>query len=168
MVIENQQTFLVIKTNWTFKCISSRMASQYTFSERLCQIDTVSSDNMTLFRRRLTLTGNNSRSMTYMLSVLKGNSHPSLDDRWEFCWDRVLDAKEAGDDEENLHRCIPTSGWIFPNFLLWPRPKHSVVLCLLGHMVCCIIYGRDALSFQDYMDFMRTARWKIIRGEKRM
>jgi hypothetical protein len=32
-------------------------------------------------------------------------------------------------------------------------------------MVHFIIYGRAALSFEDYMDFMRRTSWKIIRGE---
>ena len=95
----------------------------------------------------------------------KGYSHPSLDDKWEFCWDRVLDAKDCGDDEENWARYISHQWLIFPNFLLWSRPKHNVVLCLLGHMVYFIIYGRAALSFQDYMDFMRRARRKIINSE---
>lgn len=95
----------------------------------------------------------------------KRYSCPSLDDRWEFCWDRVLDAKECGDDEENWTRYIFHQWPIFQNFLLWPKPKHNVVLCVLWHMVHFIICGRTALSFQDYIDFMKRVRWKITRGE---
>lgn len=71
MVIENPPTSQVIPTNWTFRCISSRMASQWTFCARCCQIDTVTGDNMTLFRRRFVFTGNISRSLTYVLNVIQ-------------------------------------------------------------------------------------------------
>jgi hypothetical protein len=32
-------------------------------------------------------------------------------------------------------------------------------------MVQFIIYGTAALSFQEYVDFTRRAKWKKIRGE---
>jgi len=38
-------------------------------------------------------------------------------------------------------------------------------LCLLWHTVHFIIYGKTPLPFQEYLEFMRTARWKITRGE---
>lgn len=62
---------------------------------------------------------------------------------------------------------VPDPWLVFPNFSLWPRPKHHAVLWLVAHMVHYTITSRKVTSFIDCMDFMRKGGRKTYMWRKR-
>jgi hypothetical protein len=73
---------------------------------------------------------------------------------------------------ELFHRiypmAIPLTWLLFPDFRLWPPPKHNATLSILGHMVYCRFNGGKALSLIDYLDFLHRMRWKTYQWPKRL
>ena len=65
-------------------------------------------------------------------------------------------------------KAIPTTWLLYPDFWLWPPPKHNATLWILGHMVYYSLHGRIALSVIDYLDFMTRMRWKTYQWAKRL
>jgi hypothetical protein len=55
---------------------------------------------------------------------------------------------------------IPPDWVLRPQFQIWPPKRHGAVLWLLAHMVWFRTKECRTLSAQDYMDFLRRARWK--------
>jgi len=64
-------------------------------------------------------------------------------------------------------RHIPP-GWLLgPNFRLWPRQRHLATLWILANLVFYLVNNRRTMSREDYIDFLRRARWKHYQGKKR-
>jgi hypothetical protein len=55
---------------------------------------------------------------------------------------------------------IPPEYVLKPQFSIWPPKRHGAVLWLLTQMVWFQTKESFTLSAQDYMDFLRRARWK--------
>jgi hypothetical protein len=50
--------------------------------------------------------------------------------------------------------------WIcFPDFNLYPPQRQNATIWILGHMIGYIT-NNNSVTLQDYLDFMRRARWK--------
>lgn len=50
--------------------------------------------------------------------------------------------------------------WIcFPEFDMHPLQKQNATIWILGHMLG-YMHNNTTLTLQDYLDFMRRARWK--------
>jgi hypothetical protein len=65
-------------------------------------------------------------------------------------------------------RHIPPTWTVFPNFRIWPQPKHNAVLWLIAHQVYYTVTNRKGISMHGYMDFMHRAKWKTYTWKKRM
>jgi hypothetical protein len=55
---------------------------------------------------------------------------------------------------------------IRPCFQIWPPQKHAAVAWLLAHLVDYRLQQNGHLHLQDYMDFLRRARWKQYLGQQ--
>jgi hypothetical protein len=56
--------------------------------------------------------------------------------------------------------CYKPEGRGFDSFDLWPPQRHRAVLWILAHLVVYRTQVGHDLSFEDYMDFLRRAKWK--------
>jgi hypothetical protein len=55
---------------------------------------------------------------------------------------------------------IPPEWVLHPHFQIWPPTRHGAVLWLLAQLVWFRTKEHPTLSGQDYLDFLRRARWK--------
>ena len=82
-------------------------------------------------------------------------------DLWE--WTRIRLAA--------IHRTertrIPPAWLLGPAFRLWPRQRHVATLWILAHLVCYLVHNRLTVSLEEYIDFLRRARWKHYQTPKR-
>jgi hypothetical protein len=49
---------------------------------------------------------------------------------------------------------------IQPDFRIWPPQRQNAIVWMIAHLVTYHIQGQRCKSLMDYMDYMRTARWK--------
>ena len=63
---------------------------------------------------------------------------------------------------------IPTEWTLRPQFHIWPPIRHMEVLWILAHMVWYRIRESRTPSEQDYLDFLRRARWKAYQDTRRV
>ena len=59
------------------------------------------------------------------------------------------------------HRQITQNWTIRPDFQHWPPQRQAAVLWIVAHFVHYRLLSQRRLSLQDYVDFMRRARWKL-------
>ena len=56
-------------------------------------------------------------------------------------------------------RHIPAE-WTRPDFHLWPPQRHQAILWTIAHLVGFLDDERD-LTLENFIDFLRRARWKL-------
>jgi hypothetical protein len=61
---------------------------------------------------------------------------------------------------------IPQAWILHPDFQHWPGQKHAASLWLLASLVHYCLQGGRRLSLNDYMDFLRRARWRLYQHTK--
>jgi hypothetical protein len=61
---------------------------------------------------------------------------------------------------------IPDTWLLAPAFKLWSPRRHQAVLWILGHMIGYVVNNHGETTLQDYMDYMRRARWKATRDSR--
>jgi hypothetical protein len=72
---------------------------------------------------------------------------------WE--WTREHIACYLRTSPQNVH-----DDWIcFPDFNLYPPQRQNATIWILGHMIGYIT-NNNSVTLQDYLDFLRRARWK--------
>ena len=60
------------------------------------------------------------------------------------------------------------SRWLLgPNFRLWPRQRHLATLWILANLVYYLVHNCRTISLEEYIDYLRRARWKKYRETKR-
>jgi exonuclease III len=59
-------------------------------------------------------------------------------------------------------RYIPESWLLRPDFQLWPPQRHGAVLWMISQMATYQTISDRTLTKQDYLDFLRRARWKTV------
>ena len=62
---------------------------------------------------------------------------------------------------------IPTEWLLRPTLKLWPPQRHRAVLWTLANFVIYRLHQRRKLTPQDYLDFLRRAKWKIYNTRNR-
>ena len=62
---------------------------------------------------------------------------------------------------------IPTEWLLRPTLKLWPPQRHRAVLWTLANFVEYRLHQRRTLTLQDYLDFLRRAKWKIYSTRNR-
>jgi hypothetical protein len=63
---------------------------------------------------------------------------------------------------------IPETWILRPDFLLWPPKRHRAVLWMLAQMAIFRTQNARTLTMNDYMDFLRRAKWKVYTRSSRM
>jgi hypothetical protein len=58
-------------------------------------------------------------------------------------------------------RYIPAECLLRPDFYLWPPKRHRAVLWIIAHMVIYRTKQDRSLTMNDYLHFMRRAKWKF-------
>ena len=80
---------------------------------------------------------------------------------WE--WTRIRLAAIHRTDQ----RRIP-SGWLLgPNFSLWPR-QHLATLWIFANLIYYLVHNRRSMSLEEYIDYLRRARWKKYQETKKI
>jgi hypothetical protein len=64
-------------------------------------------------------------------------------------------------------RNVPTTWPLCPDFRLWPQQKIAAVLWILAQLVHYHTQLRSHLSLNDYINFLRRARWKLYQAVRR-
>jgi hypothetical protein len=63
---------------------------------------------------------------------------------------------------------VPVSWILTPDYVGWPRKIRNTVSWMLGQMLSYIMQGRRILTQEDYLEFLKRARWKAYNGRKDM
>jgi hypothetical protein len=74
----------------------------------------------------------------------------------EWRWTRVRIATILKIDS----KYVPPYWLLRPDFDVWPPQSHRAIIWMLAHLVIYRIQAGRALSFDDYMDFLRRSKWK--------
>ena len=64
-------------------------------------------------------------------------------------------------------RWIPAEWLWAPTHQIWPPQRHNATSWIVANMIHYLINNRRTISLQDYMDYMRRARWKANQQTKR-
>jgi hypothetical protein len=56
---------------------------------------------------------------------------------------------------------IPETWLLQPDFLLWPPKRRRAVLWIIAHMAVYRTEKERSLNMNDYLEFMRLAKWKM-------
>ena len=55
---------------------------------------------------------------------------------------------------------VPETWTIKPDFQIWPPQRHKAIMWMISQLVNYHMQGQRRKSLEDYIDFMRRARWK--------